>query len=38
MLIYQKGAYENVGLTDWSSRTEQRELPKRDCLIARHTL
>ena len=33
--IYRKSSYENVMLTDWNSRTEQRERPKRDRLIAR---
>ena len=35
MPIYQKCSYENERLTDWNSRTEQRERPKRDRLIAR---
>jgi hypothetical protein len=33
--IHRKCSYENIRLTDWNSRTEQRERPKRDRLIAR---
>ncbi len=34
-IVKQKYSYENIRLTDWNSRTEQRERPKRDRLIAR---
>ena len=35
LLIYLKCSYGNIRLTDWNSRTEQRERPQRDRFIAR---